>query len=209
VAGRAGAELTRRGRTAASSCQSAVSRSRSCCAGPGGRPVYDQVLFDLLDEAAARWNLGVSRFYLAGHSGGGQYASRMLLLHPGRLAGTVISAAGRITLIDQDQPWPRGTADTRARFGIDVDRAAIAAVPTLLTAGERDERSAELQAQDDASQAGYGVTRIARLRTPAENLRAQSADFRLELAPGAGHDGNPTLGIAQRFLGSLIDGGQS
>ena len=36
---RAGAELTRWGITAASSRQSAVSRYRSCCAGPGGRPV--------------------------------------------------------------------------------------------------------------------------------------------------------------------------
>ena len=36
---RAGAELTRWGITAASSRQSAVSRSRSCRAGPGGRPV--------------------------------------------------------------------------------------------------------------------------------------------------------------------------
>jgi poly(3-hydroxybutyrate) depolymerase len=43
---------------------------------------FDQILFRLLDEVAARWRLDVSRFYLAGHSGGGQYTDRMLLLHP-------------------------------------------------------------------------------------------------------------------------------
>jgi poly(3-hydroxybutyrate) depolymerase len=170
---------------------------------------YDQILFDLLGEVATRWSLDVARFYLAGHSGGGQYTNRMLLLHPGRLAGAVISAPGRITLIDPDQPWPRGTADTRARFGIDIDRAAIAAVPTLLTAGERDEGRAALHAQHDASQAGYGATRVARLETLAGNLRAHSADIRLELAADAGHQGNPTLSIAQRFLGGLIEGARS
>jgi poly(3-hydroxybutyrate) depolymerase len=170
---------------------------------------YDQVLFDLLGEVAARWSLDVERFYLAGHSGGGQYANRMLLLHPARLAGAVISAPGRVTLIDPDQPWPRGTADTRARFGLDIDPAAIAAVPALLTAGERDEGSAALHAQQDASQAGYGATRVARLATLAGNLRACSADIRLELAADAGHHGNPTLAIAQRFLGNLIDGAPS
>jgi len=167
---------------------------------------YDQVLFDLLDEVAARWGLDAGRFYLAGHSGGGQYANRMLLLHPARLAGVVISAPGRVTLIDPDQPWPRGTADTRARFSLDIDPAAIAGVPALLTAGEHDEGTAALHAQHDASQAGYGATRIARLATLAGNLRAFSADIRVEIAPGAGHHGNPTLAIAQRFLSNLVGG---
>jgi len=165
---------------------------------------FDRVLFDLLDEVAARWGLEAGRFYLTGHSGGGQFASRMLLLHPDRLAGVVISAPGRVTLIDPGQKWPRGTADTRTRFGIDVDAAAVAKVPALLTAGADDTGTAELGAQDDASQARYGATRLARLATLAGNLRAHGADVRLELVPGAGHHRNPTLAVAQRFLGELM-----
>jgi hypothetical protein len=110
-------------------------------------------------------------------------------------------------LIDPGQKWPRGTADTPARFGVDIDAAAVARVPALLTAGDADAGTAELRAQDDASQAGYGATRVARLATLASNLRDHGADIRLELAPGAGHHGNPTLAIAQRFLGELIAGG--
>jgi poly(3-hydroxybutyrate) depolymerase len=166
---------------------------------------FDQILFRLLDEVAARWSLDVSRFYLAGHSGGGQYTNRMLLLHPGRLAGAVVSAPGRITLIDPDQPWPRGTANTRARFGLDIDETAIAAVPILLTAGEHDKGTEALHGQHDASQTGYGATRVARLGTLAENLRAHSASIKLELAPGARHHGDPTLAIAHRFLGNLLE----
>jgi poly(3-hydroxybutyrate) depolymerase len=170
---------------------------------------YDHILFAILGDVAARWGLDPERFYLAGHSGGGQYARRMLLLHPGRLAGVVISAPGRITLIDGEQPWPRGTADVPARFGLAIKPAAFAAVPTLLTIGEHDEGSDALDAQHDPSQAGYGATRLARLATLAANLRAHSASVRLEVAPGAGHHSNPTLAIAHRFLGGLIEGATS
>jgi poly(3-hydroxybutyrate) depolymerase len=170
---------------------------------------YDHVLFDLLDEVAARWGLDVARFFLAGHSGGGQFAARMLLLHPDRLAGAVVSAPGRITLIDPDHRWPTGTADTRGRFGIDVEELRIGAVPTLLTAGERDDDTAQLDPQHDPSQAGYGSNRVARLAVLADNLRAHGSSVQVELAAGAGHRGNPTLAIAQRFLAGLIEGTRS
>jgi poly(3-hydroxybutyrate) depolymerase len=170
---------------------------------------FDQVLFDLLDEVAVRWSLDVARFFLSGHSGGGQFTARMLLLHPDRLAGAVVSAPGRVTLIDPSEPWPRGTADTRARFGIDVDAARVATVPTMLTAGEGDDGTTELDAQNDSSQDGYGSTRVARLAMLADNLRFHSASVHCELAPGAGHHGNPTVAIAQRFLGDLIEGTRS
>lgn len=170
---------------------------------------FDQVLFDLLGEVNARWGVDVSRFYLVGHSGGGQFVLRMLLLHPHRLAGAAISAPGRITLVDPEQPWPRGTADTRQRFGIDVDAAAVAAVPVLLTAGEGDADPSVLIAQRDASQEGYGATRVERLATLAANLRENGANVTVELAPGAGHQGDPTLEIQQRFLDELISAGSA
>lgn len=165
---------------------------------------YDLVLFDLLDEAAARWGLNVSRVLLAGHSGGGQFAARMLLLHPGRLAGVVVSAPGRVTLIDPARPWPAGTADAAEQFGIVVDPAQVADVPTLLTVGADDLGTADLQAQHDASQDGYGSTRIARLETLAANLRANGAEVSLQTVPGASHHGNATQAAAERFLADLV-----
>lgn len=169
-----------------------------------GQLRYDQVLFAMLDEIAARWDLDVSRFYLAGHSGGGQFAARMLLLHPGRLAGVAISAPGRITLVDPAVSWPAGTADTEDRFGIRVDPAEVAKVPILLTAGAEDLGTADLQAQEDPAQESYGSTRIARLTTLAGHIRATGADVRLELVPGVGHSGNPTQPVVERFLAGLI-----
>ena len=43
---------------------------------------YDQVLFGMLDEIRLRWGVDSGRCHLAGHSGGGQFALRMLLRHP-------------------------------------------------------------------------------------------------------------------------------
>jgi hypothetical protein len=92
---------------------------------------------------------------------------------------------------------------------IDVEEARIAAVPALLTAGERDDDTALLDLQHDASQAGYGSNRVARLAVLADNLSAHGSSVQVELAPGAGHSGNPTLAIAQRFLADLIGGARS
>ena len=69
---------------------------------------YDRALFGMLDEIRLRWGVdGEARFHLAGHSGGGQFALRMLLLHPQRLRGVVIGAPGRLTLVDPGSRWPR------------------------------------------------------------------------------------------------------
>ena len=165
---------------------------------------YDLALEEMLREVRERGGALPGRFLLFGHSGGAQFATRMLLLHPDRLAAAAISAPGRITLIDPGRPWPAGTGDTAERFGVTVDPPAIARVPVLLTAGDRDDGTADLAAAGDPSQAGFGATRLARLATLAANLRAHGVDVRHQLVPGAGHAGDPTTAVAQAFLAEAL-----
>ena len=111
----------------------------------------------------------------------------MLLLHPRRLRGVVISAPGRVTLVDTGSGWPRGTADVAGRFGLSIDAAAIARTSILLSIGSEDLGTADLAAQRDPSQDGFGRTRRERLDTLANALRALGADPAIYIAPGGTH----------------------
>ena len=50
------------------------------------------------------------RLYLHGHSAGGQFANRYVIMHPDRIIGAVISSAGTFAYPDPDKPWPAGMA---------------------------------------------------------------------------------------------------
>ena len=165
---------------------------------------YDLVLFGMLDEIRLRWGVDSRRFHLAGHSGGGQFALRMLLLHPRRLRGVVISAPGRVTLVDTGSGWPRGTADVAGRFGLSIDAAAIARTPILLSIGSEDLGTADLAAQRDPSQDGFGRTRRERLDTLANALRALGADPAIYIAPGGTHAAPAGTPAAQEFIAKLL-----
>ena len=165
---------------------------------------FDRILLSMLDEVKARWNTDTSRFILTGHSGGAQFALRFLLLHPSRLSGVAVSAPGRITLIDDASLWPRGTADLAERFGIELDPTALGRVPVLLTAGDADLGTADLEAQQDASQEGFGDSRVARLETLRTNLSANDVNATFTLVAESGHHGNPTLPVVQGFVAGLL-----
>jgi pimeloyl-ACP methyl ester carboxylesterase len=51
---------------------------------------------------------GEERFYLYGHSAGGQFAGRYAVRHPDHLKALVLSAPGRYAFPDPQAPWPYG-----------------------------------------------------------------------------------------------------
>ncbi|GGF30598.1 alpha/beta hydrolase [Subtercola lobariae] len=165
---------------------------------------FDLILLSMLDEVAERWNADTRRFILAGHSGGAQFALRFLLLHPSRLTGVAVSAPGRITVIDDAWVWPRGVADLTTRFGIALAPRELSGVSVLLTAGDADLGTADLEAQNDPSQEGFGDSRVERLETLRENLEANRIDVTFTLVPESGHHGNPTLPVMQQFVAGLL-----
>lgn len=170
---------------------------------------FDLALLDMLAEIAVRWNLDVSTFHLVGHSGGGQFVHRFLLIHPGRLVSAAVSAPGRITTIDPEAPWPAGTRDVPEIFGREVDIAAMADVRVLLTAGEFDVETDQLDAVADRSTSPHGSDhvergRVARLESLLMNLQRNGIDADYRIVTGAGHSDHPTIPAMQDFIAPLL-----
>ncbi|WP_436698765.1 alpha/beta hydrolase [Nocardioides sp. BYT-33-1] len=166
---------------------------------------YDEVLLAMVAEVAERWSVDVSRFFLHGFSGGGQFAHRFAMLHPDRLTAVSVGAPGQVTL-PTAALWWRGIGDLEERFGIAFDAAAFAAVPMQVVVGSLDDDSADLRAMGaDRDVAG----RLTQARGLTEALRALGATVRLDVVQGAGHDGAAMIGAVEEFLAEQLAAGAS
>ena len=59
---------------------------------------YDQILLSMIDDMKKRYpGVQADRFFMFGHSGGGQFTNRFLFAHPERLKAVSIGAPGRPT----------------------------------------------------------------------------------------------------------------
>lgn len=77
----------------------------------GRRIDADAFADSLAQSIGARFIDGFDgRFYLYGHSAGGQFAGRFLVRHAERLKGVVISAPSTYPFPDASVPWPYGMA---------------------------------------------------------------------------------------------------
>lgn len=162
---------------------------------------FDLVLLGILEQVRFRWNARVDTVLLCGHSGGGQFAHRFLYLHPERLAAVAVSAPGSVTVLDHSLPWPAGIGDTRQRFGITVDPAAVARVPVLLVIGSDDDGRADLAAMGEP-----GRSRPAELDRLAETLARHRTTVRKVEVPGVGHDAAGTQPPVIDFFEDLLTG---
>ncbi|WP_448554879.1 hypothetical protein [Thalassotalea montiporae] len=62
----------------------------------------------LVDRYSFRTSSASKRFYLYGHSAGGQFVNRYVVTHPNRVIRAVISAAGRYSYPTTSEQWPYG-----------------------------------------------------------------------------------------------------
>lgn len=169
---------------------------------------FDLLLLDMLEEAAERYPMDVSRFLLHGFSGGGQFTQRFLLLHPDRLLGASVGAPGRLTMIDDSRNWWLGTADVQERFGIGLDPAAIARVPVQLVVGSVDIETWETLDRTESTWIdgleAQGDTRVDRLRAFERNLRRHGVEPRFDLVPGVAHQPFEVLPPVKRFFSQIL-----
>lgn len=174
---------------------------------------YDEVLLGIVDEVAERYAVDASRFLLQGFSGGGQFAHRFFYLHADRLAAVSIGAPGRITLLDDSQPWWIGTGGFDERFGREIAVPLLQKVAVQLVVGDRDVETWEINNvgdsnwMDGAERAGR--TRVERLRTLRDNYAAHGIDARFDLVPGVAHDGFAVLGVVREFFSSVLSGAEA
>ena len=169
---------------------------------------FDRVLLAIVEEVAERYALDAGRFCLQGFSGGGQFAHRFFYLHPDRLTAVSIGAPGRITLLDDTQPWWLGTGGFAEVFGAAPDVAAMRRVPVQMVIGDRDTETWEINNPGDSNWMDgtekTGHTRIERLHTLRTNFENHGITVRLDLVPGVAHSGMGVLGPVKEFFAGLL-----
>ncbi len=152
------------------------------------------------------------RFALHGHSAGGQFAARYLVVHPARLTQAVISAPSSYPFPDSSIAWPDGMAPSirskssgrRAGSVFAPDPLgwlqAASQVPVAVLVGSKD---TELRPHSNTQP---GRTRIERATSWVNAMKrlaesnGKTATVKLVIAPGLDH-GEAAMAIpAQRIL---------
>jgi dienelactone hydrolase len=160
---------------------------------------FDLVLLAMIDEAARRWRFDPRRFLLYGFSGGGQFAHRFAYLHPHRLKAAIIAAPGDITVLRDSRPWPAGTGDVDALFGLSINFAELRRLPLRVLVGDRDTDVATMRpgtSPDD--------TRLARAAALTQALARAGMAAELRVVPGAAHDAAPLAAAAATMAADLL-----
>ena len=162
---------------------------------------YDQILLSMLDQYHEMFpKVDVSRFFLAGHSGGGQFTLRFFYLHPERLLGASIGAPGRPTYLDDTRDFFWGTRDFRKIFDKELDREAMEKVPVQMLIGELD--------TEFINETPFGVNRFERISYLKKNFEENGIAVMKSVIPGMAHGGREDLrlGAIQDFLESVLNG---
>jgi hypothetical protein len=157
---------------------------------------YDKVLMQMLEQANHTYpDLHVTPFYLAGHSGGAQFCLQYTIMHPEHVSSIMLSAPGKVTLIDDSYPWPAGTSNVR------VNLTALRKIPFILTIGSQDSGEDLLALADFVNpQAIFGRTRIERISKLAENLNTLGITNQLTIVRGGIHSDKTRIPVFQRVL---------
>lgn len=129
-------------------------------AGPGGgyRGLFgrlvgaDVFVNAIVDATREAFPTLPEKFHLYGHSAGGQFVSRYLVMHPDRVRAAVISAAGTFAFPNPDVSWTNGMNPLRRRMRWRDDKPwkhieivpapkgwiTAAQIPIAVVVGERD-----------------------------------------------------------------------
>jgi pimeloyl-ACP methyl ester carboxylesterase len=155
---------------------------------------------------------GEERFYLYGHSAGGQFAGRYAVRHPDRVQAVILSAPGRYAFPDPQAPWPYGQKEVtvRARPGeaprvIRPDRDGwrkAAALPITVVVGTADTEPQPPRADH------IGTTRIDYARQWVEAMTRIAPEgknrVRLVTVPGIGHSSSGLTPACQKALAEYL-----
>lgn len=158
----------------------------------------------LFDEIKRRTGSRVPTYGIYGHSAGGQFVHRMVMLMPGaRYHRAVAANAGWYTMPDLDQPFPYGLQGTK------LDRRALAValgkpLTVLLGTADIDPNHHQLRRTPEAM--AQGPNRLERGRhffaagqATASRLRARFG-WHLAYAEGIAHSNSGMAGAAAPLL---------
>lgn len=171
---------------------------------------YDELLLAIVDEVRDRYGVEERRFALFGYSGGGHFAHRFFMLRPQRLWAVSVGAPGSVTLLDDQRDWWVGVRDVEARFGLDLDLAAMRQVPVQVVVGAADLETWEITHHEGGrywmpGANDAGSTRPERAQALARSLRAHGVEVRLDIVPNMAHDGLRAVPRAEAFLKHVLE----
>lgn len=167
-------------------------------------PRADLRLDAILKEVSRLTGADVSRFYLYGFSGGGQFAHRYALVHPGRIRRIVVGAPGWWTWPDPALDYPYGTkkaVDLPADVEFRLEE--MLRLPLAVVIGENDTQRDSALRQDGTVDPLQGRNRLERGRRWFEQARRLAQEknipsgFELYVVDGVGHNGTHPAIIAR------------
>ncbi|WP_284123978.1 PHB depolymerase family esterase [Parerythrobacter aestuarii] len=128
-----------------------------------GETRADLALIEILDDVTARFGVDTGSIFLAGFSGGGQFAHRFALLHADRVRSCVTCSAGWYTYPDPSAAYPFGTAAGSCPDGSSPHPDAHK-VPIHVLVGSRDNHVEPSLNMDADVVSRQGVGRVTRAR---------------------------------------------
>lgn len=189
---------------------------------------WDLALLSILDEVAMRWpQIDTTKFFLMGFSGGGQFTQRFLYIYPDRLSAVSIGAPGKVTLLDDQQEWPKGIKNVQRVFDRHIDLSLIKAVDIHMVVGSKDtgahggadfkkwqqvmkakvkdtgsDEEPALTSNIDASNPGQG--RLGILQDIQRLWEGQGIEAHLDIVVDVGHSADGVRGCVLDFLRPLM-----
>lgn len=152
---------------------------------------FDHMLLAMVDEVAERFGVPAGKLWLAGFSGGGQFAHRFMYLHASRLAAVSVGAPGIVNTLDESCDWFVGVRDVHAQFGQPVDRDGLQGLPVQVVVGGDDlDPDIVVAPPNVLYRPGVndaGATRVARARCLHQLLLKAGVAASLDVVPGAAH----------------------
>ncbi len=156
---------------------------------------YDLILLSMIEDMKQRYpGVRTDRFFMFGHSGGGQFCNRFLFVHPNRLKAVSIGAPGRPTFLNFEEDYFWGVRDFEYYFDKEINLNAVRQVPVQLMVGELDTKY--------IGDSPYGTNRIERMKSLKKNLENNGISVSLEILPGLEHIGGEGVRVktAQAFF---------
>ena len=195
-------------------------------AGPGGgyRGLFgrkfgaDEFVHQIVDQYKSLSDDFDGRFYLYGHSAGGQFTSRYVVIHPDRILGAVVESAGSCPNPDPAVPWTGGmgrlrramrwsNSDKDSTIDITPDPAGwvkAGGLPiTILVGGNDVDPAAE-------KSTGTSTGHVASARSWFDAMKKlcqeqkQPFHMRLVIVPGVGHNSAALTPMAMRAISEAI-----
>ncbi len=162
----------------------------------------DDWVINLVDRHRQVLGLDHEQFYLYGHSAGGQFTARFLVMHPERIKRAVITSAATYPQPTLDVQWPFGMGELHTEIIWDAESTNLVdvvpdqkvwlsatQVPLSVIVGLND--TSEIQQEFLVGQKGKNRSAIARNWVADMQAFAASngleSQFKLDLIPGVGH----------------------